>query len=195
MHRSDRFPPVRRNSHQGRRRGATALLAAAALALSGFAHADEFVLQSADLREGEQVPALHLFPACAGGNVSPALEWKNPPEGTRSFAITVFDPDAPTGNGWWHWALVNLPADTSALARGAKPPAGAMALRNDFGVAGYSGPCPPPGKTHRYEFTVWALKSDKLKLDAKAQAMLGGAMARADALGHARITVKYSRPK
>lgn len=172
-----------------------ALLAAAGLSLSAFAHADDFVLQSADLREGETVPTPQLFLACGGGNLSPALEWKNPPEGTRSFAVTVFDPDAPTGAGWWHWALVNLPATTTALERGAAPPKGALQLRNDLGGAGYSGPCPPPGKPHRYQFTVWALKSDKLKLDGKAPAALAGAMARADALAHATITVQYGRPK
>lgn len=170
-------------------------LAATALSLSAPARADEFVLHSADLREGETVPTAQLFLACGGGNLAPALEWKNPPEGTRSFAVTVFDPDAPTGAGWWHWALVNLPATTTALERGAAPPKGALQLRNDLGAVGYSGPCPPPGKPHRYEFTVWALKSDKLKLDAKAPAALAGAMARADALAHATITVQYGRPK
>lgn len=173
----------------------TALLAIAGLSSSALARADEFVLQSADLVAGEAVPAIHLFTACAGGNLSPALEWKNAPEGTRSFAVTVFDPDAPTGNGWWHWAVVNLPVATAKLERGAKPPASALQLRNDLGQVGYSGPCPPPGKPHRYEFTVWALKSDKLKLDAKTPAALGGVMARADALGHATITVQYGRPK
>jgi len=189
-----RFPMFPASSPRIRRTASAALLAAG-LSLSAFAQADEFVLQSADLHEGDTVPGLHLLPACNGGNVSPALEWKNPPAGTRSFAVTVFDPDAPTGNGWWHWAVVNLPAATTGLERGAKPPAGALQLRNDFGAAGYSGPCPPPGKPHRYEFTVWALKSDKLRLDANTKAALGGFMARADALGHATITVQYGQAK
>lgn len=176
-------------------RRAAALLAATGLSAGALAHAAEFSVDSADLRAGETVPALHLLDACGGGNIAPALAWKDAPEGTRSFAVTVFDPDAPTANGWWHWAVVNLPVATAALERGAKPPAGALQLRNDFGAAGYSGPCPPPGKPHRYEFTVWALKSDKLRLDAKTSAALAGYMIRADALAHATLTVQYAAPK
>lgn len=187
-------PSIRRALPRAARRCAP-LLAAAALASSALANAEGFALHSADLREGENVPAAHLLPACGGGNRAPALEWKNPPEGTRSFAITVFDPDAPTAGGLWHWAMVNIPASAASLGQGAAAPKGALQLRNDFGAAGYSGPCPPPGTPHRYEFTVWALKSDRLRLDARAPAALAGAMAKADALAHATLTVRYAQPR
>lgn len=190
-------PVARRSSASLARivRRAAPLLLAAGLPLSALAQAQGLELHSADLREGETIAAAHVSIACGGGNQAPALEWKNVPEGTRSFAITVFDPDAPTRGGWWHWAVVNLPVATTSLERGAAPPKPALQLRNDFAKTGYSGPCPPPGKPHRYEFTVWALKSEALRLDAKAPAAIAGAMARADALGHATITVQYGQAK
>jgi hypothetical protein len=100
---------------------------------------------------------------CAGGNQSPHLVWSDAPEGTESFAVTCYDPDAPTGSGFWHWLVVNLPADTTELAAGAgsaggSVPDGALQTRTDFGQPGYGGPCPPQGDhPHRYLFTVHAV--------------------------------------
>jgi Raf kinase inhibitor-like YbhB/YbcL family protein len=114
---------------------------------------------------------------------SPALKWSGAPEGTRSFAVTMYDPDAPTGSGWWHWMVINIPADTTELASGAGEvnstilPKGALQNRIDYGVAAWGGTCPPQGdKPHRYIFTVYALKTDKLDVPADATAALTGYM-------------------
>ncbi|WP_300753752.1 YbhB/YbcL family Raf kinase inhibitor-like protein [Janthinobacterium sp.] len=134
---------------------------------------------------------------CSGGNLAPQLAWKNVPAGTKSFAVTVYDPDAPTGSGWWHWSVFNLPAATSSLPHGATAatlPAGAVQGRNDYGNNAFGGACPPAGdKPHRYQITVWALKVDKLPLDQQASAAMLGYMLNANALGKARITPVYGR--
>ncbi len=116
------------------------------------------------------IPTAQLYnhSGCAGSNLSPQLAWRNAPAGTHSFAITIFDPDAP-GPGWWHWAVTNVPADTSNLpanasASGYLRKIGALEARNDFGAIGYSGPCPSPGKPHRYILTIYALRSIDLHL-------------------------------
>jgi len=98
------------------------------------------------------------FTACGGANVSPDLHWTGAPANTKSFAITEFDPDAPTGVGFWHWTVVNIPASVTSLDAGAALPAGAIAGLTDYGIAGYQGPCPPEGDgPHHYTFTVSAL--------------------------------------
>jgi Raf kinase inhibitor-like YbhB/YbcL family protein len=112
-----------------------------------------------------------------GQNVSPALQWSNAPAGTKSFALQVYDPDAPTGSGFWHWAVYNIPADATGLPQGAGNaaatlPAGAFGGNNDFldtgatgGNGNYGGPCPPAGDAaHRYVFTLFALAVDKVEM-------------------------------
>lgn len=138
---------------------------------------------------------------CSGANQSPDLSWQGAPAGTLSYAVTVYDPDAPTGSGWWHWSVVNIPASVTALAAdagavgGAKLPAGASHVRIDYGYAGWGGVCPPPGdKPHRYIFTVHALKVEKLDLPADATAALAGYMINANALATASFTAYYGRP-
>ena len=118
---------------------------------------------------------------CTGENISPQLEWTNAPEGTKSFAVTVYDPDAPTGSGWWHWVVFNIPADVSELKAGAGDaskgllPKGAVESLTNYGQPGFGGPCPPPGHgIHTYLITVHALKTDKLDLDANADPALAG---------------------
>lgn len=181
-------------------RTASALLTALLLAVPATASA--FELTSPDVNEKAPIAERHLFAGfgCTGGNVSPALAWKDAPAGTQSFAVTVYDPDAPTGSGWWHWVVFNLPASTTGLPAGAgdtaKPtlPAGAVQSRTDFGAPGYGGPCPPQGdKPHRYVFTVYALKADKLPLGPDASGAMVGFNLNANALAKASLTAHYGR--
>src|SRR6266540_6954079 len=136
------------------------LFLAALLPITTFA-ADKFTLQSADVKPNAPMRDAQVYKGfdCDGANVSPALAWKNPPAGTKSYAITVYDPDAPTGSGWWHWVMFDIPADVTSLYLGVGNPAsgqtprGAVQSRTDFGKPGYGGPCPPKGdKPHRYVF-------------------------------------------
>ena len=135
------------------------------------AHAEgPFTVTSDDLTPGGRVRAANVFDRgdCKGGNHSPQLTWHNPPPGTRGYAVTVFDPDAP-GHGWWHWAVAGIPATVTSLpadasASGFLRRIAASEARNDFGIDGYGGPCPPPGKPHRYVITVYALKGDDLRV-------------------------------
>ncbi len=174
------------------------LISAAAFTTATLVQAQAFTLSSPDIAENRRLDQRQVFQGfgCEGGNVSPALAWSNPPAGTKSFAITVYDPDAPTGSGWWHWTVVNLPSSTTALAADASEqlPAGAVQGRNDFGSAQFGGACPPVGdKPHRYQFTVWALKVDKLPLDNQASGALVGYMLNANVLGKATLTAVYGR--
>ena len=160
--------------------------------------AQAFELKSPDLQGKalSAIPETHVFNSfgCTGQNLSPALEWKNAPKGTQSFALTMYDPDAPTGSGWWHWIVVNLPKDTTKLARGAALPAGALQTKNDFGNAAYDGPCPPKGKPHRYVFTLYALKVPKLDLDPNtASGAMAGYNILGNAIGKAQLNAKYQR--
>ena len=157
-----------------------------------------FKLHSTDISEGQQLSTTHVFQGfgCEGDNLSPALSWSDAPEGTKSFALTVYDPDAPTGSGWWHWNVVNLPTAVSSLPKGTtidSLPEGAMALRNDYGAAGFGGACPPPGEVHRYQFTIYALGVAQLELPENPSNALAGFMIRANALDSAKITAVYTR--
>ena len=162
-----------------------------------------FTLNSPDISAGKTIPTQYTYNGfgCTGSNVSPALNWHNPPAGTQSFAITVHDPDAPTGGaGWWHWIVINLPATMTGLARGdgtadgSHLPAGAQQIRTDFGTTGWGGPCPPVGdKPHHYHFTVYALKVSHLDVPANATASLAGFMINQAALGKAELVAPYGR--
>ena len=177
-------------------------LASAILCASTVTHAAEFQLSSPEIKAGSLIDKRFEFNGfgCAGDNKSPALQWKNPPAGTQSFAITVYDPDAPTGSGWWHWSVINLPADTQALAADAGAvgdanlPKGASHVRIDYGVAAWGGVCPPEGdKPHRYIFKVHALKTPRLDIPADATAALAGYMINANAIGTASFVAHYGR--
>lgn len=160
-----------------------------------------FTLTSPDIANGKTIGEAQVFNSfgCSGRNVSPALAWRNPPAGTKSFALMVHDPDAPTGSGWWHWVAYNIPADTTSLAAGAGDPkknlmpAGAVQGRTDFGTPGYGGPCPPPGKPHHYYFRLYALKVSRLEVPADATPALIGFNVTANALGKAQIMGLYGR--
>lgn len=175
------------------------LLAAAFLAglSSGAAFAADFRITSTDIADGQplgQAQFLNSY-GCTGGNVSPALAFENVPEGTKSFVLTVFDPDAPTGSGWWHWTAFDIPADVTALASGASGhmPGQAIEARTDFGAPGFGGACPPPGPAHRYVIKVMALSVDKLGLDSTASGAMISYVASGSALATATITALGQR--
>jgi Raf kinase inhibitor-like YbhB/YbcL family protein len=137
---------------------------------------------------------------CTGANQSPALSWSGAPAGTKSFALTVYDPDAPTGSGWWHWVVYNIPANVTSLPRDAGDasknllPAGSAQGNTDFGTPGYGGPCPPTGdKPHHYIFTIYALNTDKLDIPANATAAYVGFNIHAHVLGKSTLTALYGR--
>jgi Raf kinase inhibitor-like YbhB/YbcL family protein len=162
----------------------------------------EFQLESPELKPGARFEARHVFNGfgCEGGNRSPSLSWHGAPPGTKSFALTLYDPDAPTGSGWWHWVMFDIPPNVTALAAGAgdpalgKVPKGAVQSPTDYGKPGFGGPCPPAGdKAHRYVFTLYALKVDKLAADAASTAALVGFNLQANAIGKTSFTVYYGR--
>ncbi len=180
------------------------IVAVALVAASSTALAAGFTLSSPTIKPGSTLTDAQVFKGfgCEGKNVSPALAWSGAPAGTKSYAVTVYDPDAPTGSGWWHWVVYNIPASASGLPEGAGAadgkglPAGATQGRTDFGSAAFGGACPPPGdKPHRYVFTVHALKTDKIDVPADASAALVGFMVNANRLGKASFEAKYGRPK
>jgi Raf kinase inhibitor-like YbhB/YbcL family protein len=131
---------------------------------------------------------------CTGQNLSPALHWQNVPANTQSLAVTVYDPDAPTGSGWWHWTVVNLPPQTTHLLPGGPLPTGAIEGRTDYGSATFGGACPPEGdKPHRYIITVWALDVSSLPIDSQSSGALVGYYLNAHKLAKASLTVRYGR--
>jgi hypothetical protein len=181
--------------------GALIALTAAVGGTAGAQPAGRLTLTSPDFTANGRLAEKHVFNGfgCSGGNVSPALAWANAPAGTRSFAVTAYDPDAPTGSGWWHWVIFNVPASARGLPAGAGDPAkrlapaGSVQGNTDFGAPGYGGPCPPPGKPHRYVFTVFALKTDKLDVPANATAAMVGFNLNANVLAKATLTALYGR--
>jgi Raf kinase inhibitor-like YbhB/YbcL family protein len=181
-----------------------ALAAALATTALGTANAANFKLMSPTVKPGSTLSEAQVFNGfgCTGKNVSPALKWSGAPAGTKSYALTVYDPDAPTGSGWWHWVVYNIPSGAGELAEGAGTadgkglPAGSAQGNTDFGAPGFGGACPPKGdKPHRYIFTVYALKTDKLDIPAGGTAALVGFMINANKLGSATFTAKYGRAK
>ncbi len=172
------------------------------LLTAGAASADGFVVTSPQLKAGGRIAEEQVFNGfgCQGGNISPALHWKGAPADTKSFAVTVYDPDAPTGSGWWHWVIFNIPVNVTNLTKDAGntqaglTPAGSIQSRTDFGKPGYGGPCPPAGdKSHRYRFTVYALKTDKLPLDESAPAAMVGFYLHQNLIKKAVLKAQYGR--
>ena len=156
-----------------------------------------FTLTSNDFQDGQALPQAQVFAGMgqSGGNQSPHLAWSGEPAGTRSFVVTCFDLDAPTGSGWWHWVVANLPATVRELPRDAGSgkglPTGAVQCRTDFGKPGYGGAAPPPGPAHRYQFTVHALKVERIDVDGEASGAMVGFHVHFNSLGSARITATY----
>ncbi len=162
----------------------------------------EFRLWSDEFPTNGFMPKAHEYHDKAfgvdGENISPALQWDDPPAETQSFALTVYDPDAPTGSGFWHWVVVNIPADVRSLPRnagkadGSLLPAGALQLRNDYGTVGFGGAAPPRGdKTHRYIFCIHALQASHLALDASANNAVARFMPPLNEIDSATYTGSY----
>ncbi|TAM50729.1 MAG: YbhB/YbcL family Raf kinase inhibitor-like protein [Paraburkholderia sp.] len=167
--------------------------------LSPVAAQSPFTVTSSDLRDGASAPIAQVYDKddCKGENASPQLSWHNAPPGTKSFAVTLFDLDAP-GPGWWHWAVAEIPSSVRSLpsnasASGAIKHIGAIEARNDYGETGYGGPCPPPGKRHRYVLTVFALNTSDLRLGPARHALMFDHEINTSVLAKAQLTVTYGR--
>ncbi len=153
-----------------------------------------FRLFSNELHDGGVLGHAHLANGFGhrGENRSPHLAWDGVPEGTRSLVLTMYDPDAPTGSGFWHWVVVDIPPAAGEIAAGATVlPAGARQTRTDLGMSGYVGAAPPPGPAHRYVFTLHAVGVDTLPVPDDASGALVGFMTQMNKLGEARFTVTY----
>jgi Raf kinase inhibitor-like YbhB/YbcL family protein len=149
------------------------------------------------LKPNSMMPEENVFDGfgCTGKNLSPELSWSGAPKDTKFFAVTVYDPDAPTGSGWWHWVAFNIPSTVTKLAANASKegmPEGTVQSKTDFGKTGYGGPCPPPGKPHRYIFKVFALKG-KIELNEESPAAMAGFYLNQNKLAETSVTFKYKR--
>ncbi|MFG2709858.1 YbhB/YbcL family Raf kinase inhibitor-like protein [Streptomyces goshikiensis] len=156
-----------------------------------------FSVASSDMTHGADLGDAQVL---RGGNVSPQLRWEGFPEGTKSFAVTCFDPDAPTGSGFWHWVLFDLPASVTELPAGAGSgkfeglPAGAVHARNDYGTKDFGGAAPPAGERHRYVFTVYAVDQEKLGPGDDVSPAVVGFNLRFHTLGRAQLIAEYEAP-
>jgi Raf kinase inhibitor-like YbhB/YbcL family protein len=163
----------------------------------------KFVLSSPDTQMAAKVPEVYTANVfgCSGGNMSPPLQWSGEPAGTKSFVLTLFDPDEHGDpSGWWHWIVYDLPANTHSLAKGAGVehstalPAGTMQGRTDLGNDAYHGPCPDKGEApHRYTFTIYALSVDKLDVSADSSGAMVVSTAKDHLLGKAVFVAHYGR--
>jgi len=151
-----------------------------------------FTLESPDFAEGAKLPD---WARADGGNRAPMLRWSGAPEGTKSFAVTLFDPDAPTGSGFWHFAAYDIPASTNELVASGPLPEPAKILKNEVGQRGFMGAAPPPGHgPHRYFFTVSALGVEHLDLSEDATPAVLGFTLRASLLGRAQLMGTQETP-
>src|ERR1700691_3355488 len=181
---------------------ATAFALFAAFLGGEAATAQTMTLTSPDIAPGAKIADEQVFSGfgCTGGNQSPALSWSGAPQGTKSYAVALFDPDAMQGRGFWHWLMVNIPAGTTSLSRdagkndGSKLPSGAAQIKNGFRVVGYSGSCPPPTDVpHGYVMTVYALRVTALEVPADATPAMMLAAIEANSLGKASLTYHFGR--
>lgn len=163
---------------------------------ASFMFADNFTLKSSELKG--QLTNKQVFSGfgCTGENISPELSWENAPKNTKSFAITVYDPDAPTGSGWWHWVAFDISKNKMSLPTGFGNSESKDVIQSmtDFGKTGFGGACPPKGdKSHRYIFTVHALDVETLALDKNSSPALVGYYINAHSLAKASLISYYGR--
>ncbi|AXK49113.1 YbhB/YbcL family Raf kinase inhibitor-like protein [Aliarcobacter trophiarum] len=163
---------------------------------ASFLFADNFTLKSSDLKG--QLTKKQEFNGfgCSGENISPQLSWENAPNGTKSFAITVYDPDAPTGSGWWHWIIFNISKDRASIPAGFGNSDSKDAIQSitDYGKSGFGGACPPVGnRAHRYIFTIHALDVESLDLDKNTNAATVGYYINSHTISKASIISYYKR--
>ena len=151
-----------------------------------------FTLTSNDITDGRVLPDAQVK---ALGDTSPHLKWSGAPEGTKSYAITCYDPDAPTGSGFWHWTVANIAADVREIPAGGPVPAGSVEGRTDYGPAGFGGAAPPKGHgPHRYIFTVFAVDTERLNVTPDNSGAVFGFNLHFHTLAKASITGVYENP-
>ncbi|WP_457560539.1 YbhB/YbcL family Raf kinase inhibitor-like protein [Caminibacter sp.] len=153
-------------------------------------------LTSPDFKE--KISIEQVYPACGGENISPELFWSDFPKDAKSFAITMFDPDAPTDHGWWHWIVVNIPVNVTHFPKNAGSPMSqyfdlGFQTVNDYGEIGYGGPCPPPGPAHRYIITVYALDIPGFKVSREVSPQLLAEAIKEHTIASAEIMGYYKR--
>ena len=170
------------------------VMASVLLAAGSLAQADTFKVWSPDVIAGHFALAQVFNRSdCRGANVPPRLEWSGEPAGTQGFVVTLFDPDARSGQGWWHWVVSGIPATVHSLQAATGLPPGAVETRNDFGLPGYGGPCPPQGSAHHYRIEVFAIGADSPGIKPDTPPARAGALARAASIGKASLVVLYAR--
>lgn len=179
-----------------------ALFSVLSLSFSVSAFSNTLILSSKDISQDKFMSTAQEFSGfgCTGDDLSPQLTWSGAPKGTKSFAITAYDPDAPTGSGWWHWQIVNIPSTVTELKTDAgstkqsMAPQGSRQIKNDYGSRGFGGACPPSGHgVHHYRFTVHALSIETLTLPADASGALTGYMINENTIESSTIEALYKR--
>jgi len=165
------------------------------IVLSTGLFAEGLSLSSKDLKGQLSINEVFNGFGCSGKNISPELSWSHLPKGTKSLALTVYDPDAPTGSGWWHWVVFNIDTKTKGFEKGVDlSKTRAVESLTDFGKSGFGGACPPKGDTaHQYIFTIHALDIEKIDLKATANAALVGFYINAHTLSKASLIAYYGR--
>ncbi len=173
------------------------ILLFAAMLFSASVFAEGFTLHSSDVHGQLSMAQVYNGFGCSGKNISPQLSWRHAPQGTKSFAVTAYDPDAPTGSGWWHWLVFNIPENIDYLKTGASQktmPEGSVESMTSFGKPGYGGACPPKGdRPHRYVFTVYALDIRMIHQPASAQSELIGFLLNRHAIAKTSLIAYYGR--
>lgn len=154
---------------------------------------ETIVVTSPDFVADGEIDLKHAFNqfGCVGENIAPVLEWNDVPEGTQSFVVIAHDPDAPTGVGFFHWIVTDIPKETRKLSTSI--PIGSREHETDYGAVGYGGPCPPEGRNHRYVFSVYALGTPSLQLPANASGALTRFMLLQHTIAVGRLTGTFSR--